>query len=96
MPSLSPVVLALSWGVMSAFQTLQGAVVPSGGDAPVSLHAFSLNLLAAETPPWPDAPEGADKPSPASLDKTSSSMSIAMWFGVLGATLLILPRLRRR
>jgi hypothetical protein len=125
MPRFFPVMIALSWALMSAFQTVDGAVSQGGGapvadlpapvsgaahphrtigerlglgdiDFPVSLRAFTLDLLAAEPPAWPDGPDTAAGESSESGKKAPAPMSLAMWFGVLGATLLILPRLRRR
>jgi len=125
MPHLSPVILALSWGLMSSLQTLHGAVFPvgeaplsdlpsphrgvphgvrtAGGflglgdfDFPVSAASFTLDLLATQSTHWPEAPVAADKEPSAPRKQSPAPMSIAMWFGVLGATLLILPRLRRR
>ena len=65
-------------------------------DSPVSLCAFTPDLLAAEPPPWSEAPSPVTAESSAPGKQAPASMSIAMWFGVLGATLLILPRFRRR
>jgi hypothetical protein len=121
MPRFRPVLIALSWAVISAIQTLQGAVSPgvedlpiplspvaqpplSAGeslglgeiDFPVSLPSFTLDLLAAEPASWPEAPSAAARESSASREQAPATMSVAMWFGLLGATLLILPRFRRR
>jgi hypothetical protein len=65
-------------------------------DFPVSLRSFTLDLLAAQPPSWPEARSAAEGNSTSSRKPTPAPMSIAMWFGVLGATLLILPRFRRR
>jgi hypothetical protein len=100
MPLLFPIVLALSWVMMPSLPTLHGAVfrsgVPPALDFSVSPGSLTLDLLATQSPPWSEEPDAADKKSPDSREKTPAPMTLAMWFGVLGAALLILPRLRRR
>ena len=66
------------------------------GDFTMSRRPAKLALAAMEPGRWPAAKSTPDGRSAASREPVSAQVSIAMWFGVLGATLLILPRLRRR
>jgi hypothetical protein len=121
MPRFFPIVIALSWALMSVSQTAIGAVSPGVEDLPVaisraaqnpraigvslglgdidfpvSLRSLTLDLLAAQPASWPETPSAIARKSSASRKQAPAPFSIAMWFGLLGATILILPRFRRR
>jgi hypothetical protein len=63
-----------------------------------SPDAFTLEILAAESPPWaqqaPAPAEDAEPSEPARPQQTGRN--IVKWFGILGLAVLFLPGLRRR